>query len=340
VLVSPERADAMMTRLTAGPRLRKVDLHVHTAFSNFRHLKALRARDSYNDPMRVYERCREVGCDYVAITDHDTIDGARELLSRRPDLEPSVIIGEEVETGFPETGQWIHVNVLGVDEAIHDDLSRVKKSVYELVSYLRSRNLVHFLNHPLQSYRMQKKPMRFVEDVLELFTHVEVGNGTLPADQNRAAVGILEYGRRMGLTRFGVGGSDAHGLRPIGAFLTLAPGDDKHAWLASVAEGNSLVAGREVGLLELVGQTYGIVGRYYQHLGDPETRRDMTAVNYLAAAAFVPLCMAGAPLAVLMANYLGTSGISRVVSRGLTRSELPVVVSSSAARTAQAQPED
>jgi hypothetical protein len=77
------------------------------------------------------------------------IDGALDLLSRRPDLEPTVIIGEEVEACFPETGQWAHVNVLGVDE-----------------------------NHPLQSYRMQKKPMRFVEDVLELFTHVELGNGT------------------------------------------------------------------------------------------------------------------------------------------------------------------
>jgi len=324
----------------AGPRLRKVDLHVHSSFSNFKHLKALRARDSYNDLMRVYGRCREIGCDYVAITDHDTIDGALELLSRRPDLEPSVIIGEEVETCFPETGQWVHVNVLGVDEAIHDELSRVKRSVYELVSYLRSRNLVHFLNHPLQSYRMQKKPMRFVEDVLELFTHVEVGNGTLPPDQNRAAAGILEYGRRMGLTRFGVGGSDAHGLRPIGAFVTLAPGDDKNTWLASVAEGNSLVAGREIGLLELVGQAYGIVGRYYRHLGDPDGRRDMTPFNYLAAAAFVPLCLAGAPLAVLMASYFGTSGISRVVSRSLTRPELPIASGACAARAAQEQPED
>ena len=87
-----------------GTPLRKVDLHVHTAFSSFRHLKFLRARDSYNDPQRVYDRCRSVGCDYVAITDHDTIDGALDLLSRRPELAPTLIIGEEVETGFPETG--------------------------------------------------------------------------------------------------------------------------------------------------------------------------------------------------------------------------------------------
>ena len=318
----------MRSRLVAGPQLRKADLHVHTCFSNFRHLKAVRGRDSYNDPLRVYERCREIGCEYVAITDHDTIDGAIELLSRRPDLEPTVIIGEEVETWFPETGQWLHVNVLDVDEAIHEDLSHVKRSVYELVAYLRSRKLVHFLNHPLQSYRMQKKPMRFVEDVLELFTHVELGNGTLPPAQNRAAAGILEYGRRMGLTRFGVGGSDAHGLRPIGAFVILAVGDDKRTWLASVGKGDCAVAGREIGLVELVGQAYEIVGRYYRTLGTPEGRHDMTTFNFLAATTFVPLCLAGAPLAVVLASYFGTAGVSRVVSRSLTRSDLPIAVKS------------
>jgi hypothetical protein len=308
--------------IVTGNPLRTVDLHVHTAFSSFRHLNALRARDSYNDPLRVYDRCRDIGCDYVAITDHDTIDGALDLLSRRPDLEPTVIIGEEVETRFPETGQWAHVNVLGVDEAIHEDLKRAKGDIYDLVPYLRSRKLVHFLNHPLQSYRMQKKPMRFVEDVLELFTHVELGNGTLPADQNRAAAGILEHGRRMGLTRFGVGGSDAHGLRPIGTYVTLAPGEDRRAWLASVAEGKCVVAGREIGLMSLVGQAYEIVGRYYRRLGFPEGRRHMTPVNYLAAAAFVPICLAGAPLFMSLLSYFGTSGLSRLVSRSLSRSDL------------------
>ncbi len=309
------------TQGEAGPALRKVDLHVHTAFSSFRHLKFLRARDSYNDPLSVYERCRAVGCDYVAITDHDTIDGALDLLSRRGDLEPTVIIGEEVESFFPETGQWVHVNVLGVDEAIHEDLQRAKGNVYELVGHLRSRGLVHFLNHPLQSYRMQRKPMRFVEDVLDLFTHVELGNGTLPPGQNRAAAGILEYGRRMGLERFGVGGSDAHGLRPIGTYVTLAPGDDARSWLASVAAGSCVVVGREIGLMELIGQVYGIVGRYYRRLGTAEGRREMSPANYLAAAGFVPICLVGVPLFMNLLSYFGTQGLSEVVRRSLLRSD-------------------
>jgi predicted metal-dependent phosphoesterase TrpH len=306
-----------------SPALKKVDLHVHTVFSNFRHLKVLRARDSYNDPLAVYERCREIGCDYVAITDHDTIDGALDLLSRRPDLGPSVIVGEEVETTFPETGQWAHVNVLGVNEAVHRDITKLKGNIHELAGYLRSRGLVHFLNHPLQSYRLQKKPMRFVEDVLSIFTHIELGNGTLPAVQNRAVAEMIEYGRRHGVSRYGVGGSDAHGLRHVGAYVTLAEGDDKLAWLASVAAGRCLVQGSEIGFAGMVGQVYAIVGRYYRHLGTDEGRRGMGPLNYAAAAGFVPVCATGWPFLLSLGNHLRTLGVSGMVHRSLSCAESP-----------------
>jgi predicted metal-dependent phosphoesterase TrpH len=318
-----------------GTPLRKADLHVHTLFSNFGNLRFLGARDSYNDPLRVYERCREIGCDYVAFTDHDTIDGALDLLSRRPDLEPRIIIGEEVTTRFVETGQWAHVNVLGVDEATHADLQRARADIRELVSYLRSRNLVHFLNHPLQSYRLQKRPLQFVEDVVELFTHLEVRNGALPPDQNRAASSILEHGRGMGLARFGVGGSDAHCMRQLGSVVTVAPGDDKRTWLAAVAEGRGAVAGHERGLPDLVAAAYGIVGSYYRHLGSREGMRRMTPMNYLTAAGFVPICLAGAPLGICLLSYLGTSGFARIVSRSLRRADSRAPIESCAAPASQ-----
>jgi len=297
--------------------LKKVDLHVHTVFSNFRHLKILKARDSYNDPLRVYERCREVGCDYVALTDHDTIDGALDLLSRRPDLAPSVIIGEEVETWFPDTGQWVHVNVLGVDEGIHADLQKARGSVHDLVAYLRSRGLPHFLNHPLQSYRLQRAPMAYVEEILSLFTHVEVGNGTLPGSQNRTVAGILEYGRGRGVHCVGVGGSDSHGLRTIGSYVTLAEGETKEAFLASILDGRCAVLGDEVGFIGMVGEVYSIVGKYYQRLSSPEGREGMAAVNYAAAAGFVPVCLAGVPLFFNVLSFVGTSGLSGIVRRSV-----------------------
>ena len=40
-------------------------------------------------------------------------------LQEEPGIDPSrVIVGEEVECAFPETGQWVHVNVLGLSGAI------------------------------------------------------------------------------------------------------------------------------------------------------------------------------------------------------------------------------
>ncbi|MBI3447446.1 MAG: PHP domain-containing protein [Acidobacteria bacterium] len=301
--------------------LRKVDLHLHTVFSNFRHLKILRARDSYNDPLKVYERCRALGMDYVAITDHDTLDGALDLLARRPDLEPTVIVGEEVETWFPETGQWIHVNVFGLDEAAHRDITHLRPDVRELVGWLRAKGLPHVLNHPLQSYRLQRAPMKYVEEVLSLFTHVEVGNATLPVAQNRTVSRMVEYGRRRGLPSVGVGGSDAHGLGTLGSYVTVAAGDTKGEWLASVKEGRCAAAGKEIGFTGMLGEVYAIVGRYYQRLGTQEGRREMGAVNYAAAAGFVPACLLGVPLAFNVLSFVGTTGLSGLVHLGLQGAE-------------------
>jgi len=149
--------------------LKRADLHVHTRFSEWKHLKLIKPRDSYNEPIDVYRKCKTLGMDYVAITDHDTIDGAIDLLSKHPELERDVIIGEEVETTFPDTGQWIHINVFGVDEAAHADIAHLKGNVHELVPYLKRRGLLYVLNHPFQSYRVQKLAPRYLEEIIELF---------------------------------------------------------------------------------------------------------------------------------------------------------------------------
>jgi hypothetical protein len=105
--------------------------------------------------------------------------------------------------------------------------------------------------------------------------------------------------------------------------VTLAPGDDTRSWLAAVAEGQCLVAGREIGFLGLLGQVYGLVGQYYRHFADPRERRGMTPGNYVAAAAFVPVCLAGVPLGMSLLSYFGTSALSRILRHSLRRSEAP-----------------
>jgi len=76
----------------------KLDPHVHTTFSGKTSLYPLRdlLRESYNSPQSVYRLAKERGMDLVAITDHDTIDGALTLAH----LE-DVIAGCEVTATIP-----------------------------------------------------------------------------------------------------------------------------------------------------------------------------------------------------------------------------------------------
>src|SRR5438093_13305659 len=83
------------------PRLRRCDLHLHTRYSSWSHARVLHARDSYSEPVDVFERAKGAGMDYVALTDHDSIEGALRLLAARPDRAAEVIVGAEVQTGCP-----------------------------------------------------------------------------------------------------------------------------------------------------------------------------------------------------------------------------------------------
>ena len=289
--------------------LKRVDLHVHTRFSDWKHLKLIKPRDCYNEPIDVYRKCKSLGMDYVAITDHDTIDGAIDLLSQHPHLEPEVIIGEEVETSFPDSGQRVHINVFDVDEKTHDDITHLKKNIYELVPYLKRRGLLHVLNHPFQSYRIQKLAPRYLEEILELFDHFEVGNATLPARQNHAVAEMLEYASDLYTRKHGVGGSDAHVLGGIGNYVTEVRVDEKKkdgkaALIGAIARGEVRAAGRAIGAPAMIANVYRIIGRYYLSLREPRTRARMGVHNYLAAAILAPACLAGLPAFLNLGNNL------------------------------------
>src|ERR1700678_3275523 len=96
----------------------KCDLHVHTRHSGMCSVPVLRriCRESYNDPLEVYEILKRRGMDLVTVTDHDSID-AVEPLRRRPDF----FLSEEVSCCTPR-GTRLHLGVYGIDERDHADL--------------------------------------------------------------------------------------------------------------------------------------------------------------------------------------------------------------------------
>src|SRR5438034_1557465 len=262
-----------------APTLRRCDLHLHTRHSSWTRARVLRARDSYSDPADVFDRAKAAGMDYVAITDHDSIEGALRLLDERPDRAAEIIVGEEVETRFPDTGQRLHVNVFGLDEAAHHEVQRLRANVHELVAWLRRQRLLFVLNHPFWSYRFQKRPRAYVEVILGLFDHIEAADSTMPAGHVETTEAMLRYALALGLRKTAVGGSDAHGLDHVASSFTLAPGGTAPEWLASVARGQCRYVASSIGFPRLLSHIYRAVGRYYAGLLTPESRASMRAPN-------------------------------------------------------------
>lgn len=76
------------------PRRNQIDLHTHTTRS-----------DGVLEPLELYRQMRAWGSALVAITDHDTLAGARELLAAghgTDDDGPRILVGVEINTAVDE----------------------------------------------------------------------------------------------------------------------------------------------------------------------------------------------------------------------------------------------
>src|SRR5207249_11524074 len=178
--------------------------------------------------------------------------------------------------------------VFGLDETTHREIRSLRGDVRELVAYLRSQGLLHVLNHPFWSYRFQKRPRAYVEEILDLFDHFEAANSTMPSGHSRAVEAMLRYAVALGLRKTAVAGSDAHVPDHVASSFTLAHGDTAAAWLASVPRGECTYAASRTGFPSLLSHVYRAVGAYYREIARPGGRQGMTAVNLVAATAFFP----------------------------------------------------
>jgi hypothetical protein len=181
------------------------------------------------------------------------------------------------------------------------------------------------------AYGLYAPALDYVSEILALFDHFEVGNCTLSSRHNKAVAEMLEYAATLYTRKHGVGGSDAHNLRNIGLYWTEAevpdgaPGaDGKRDWLAALARGEGRAVGRTIGAAGLTANVYRIVGQYYLSLRDPEVRKRMRAVNYLAAAILAPGCLLGVPAFINLGNSLRLEVVCHLLRRALRQADRAV----------------
>ncbi|MFO8073375.1 MAG: glycosyltransferase [Polyangia bacterium] len=204
----------------------KVDLHVHTIYSNrppaFM-LKAVDTGECYTSPKTVYDLARGRGMDLVTISDHDTIQGALEIAHL-----PGTFISEEITAVFPDDGVDVHVLAFDIDEAQHCELQRLRGNIHELAAYMRAERILHSAAHPLSTEKKQLRP-EHVQQLILLFKHLEGRNGTRDRIGGLALKRLLDNLTAEHIERW----ADLHGIEPVDPspqrFLTA--GSDDHGRL-------------------------------------------------------------------------------------------------------------
>ncbi len=206
----------------------RIDLHSHTYVSP----------DSLTQPKDIVERAREAGLAKLAVTDHNTIEGALEAYSLAPDL---IIVGQEIDTAVG--GELI---AYFVKEQIPADLPPE-----EAIARLRSQGAVISVSHPLDRLRNsamgEKNTLALIDkvDALEVFN----ARCLLAADNRRAAELAARYKKP------GTAGSDGHTLPEIGAAYVVLPPfkANPQAFLESLKKGKA--EGRLTGIMPHVRST-------------------------------------------------------------------------------------
>lgn len=172
----------------------KVDLHVHTSHS----------RDSLASPENVVNKAIELGLDAIAVTDHDTIEGALEAerLARGKGL--LVIPGQEIHT---QEGEVI---VLGIREPMPS-----RRPALETLKLAKQRGGFVVIPHPFDF--MRKGLGKSITGCLEYIDAIEVFNArTIFGWLNNRA---KEFAETRGLPT--VAGSDSHFLDEMGTSYML-----------------------------------------------------------------------------------------------------------------------
>ncbi|MCX6776354.1 MAG: PHP domain-containing protein [Candidatus Micrarchaeota archaeon] len=180
----------------------KVDMHIHTIYSG----------DSVGKPSGIIKAAASRGLDGVAVADHNTTKGWKEMLAEGRKRGISVILGEEVKVEFE--GRVVG-EVLGY--FMNEEVKRGE--VHEVLDAIADQGALAALPHPFCFLRGMKMD---VEEIIGKVQAVEVFNSCVYFDYNNQKA--LMFARKHKLAE--IGGSDAHTEQEVGNAYTYAEADE------------------------------------------------------------------------------------------------------------------
>jgi predicted metal-dependent phosphoesterase TrpH len=179
--------------MSGGRQEFAVDFHVHTAFSF----------DSVTPPRTVIEMARRRGLDAIAVTDHDTIEGALATIEANRYADFHVIPGIEVKSDIGD------VIALYVTQNIES------RNFADIVEEIHALGGIVYLPHALRTFRSREIPgVRARYPAIDLW---ELYNGRYTSGQYARVESLFAELGVVGT----LCGSDAHFPWEVGAFRTL-----------------------------------------------------------------------------------------------------------------------
>lgn len=195
--------------MTREAALLKADLHIHTCYSP----------DSDIPLDKLASRCQELGLGAIAVSDHDTVDGALKLRDMAPF---PVIVAEEILTPEGE------IMGLFLKETIPGGLP-----VDEAIERIRAQGGLVCIPHPFDRFRSSAVQFATLERIAGDIDIIEAFNArTIPLqDFSRPRRFAQEHHLLMSA------GSDSHSLAEVGrGYVEMPSFDTPEGFLKALAQ--------------------------------------------------------------------------------------------------------
>ena len=197
----------------------QLDLHMHTKYSF----------DCNMEPEKIVKVAKARGLDGIAITDHNTTEGAYEVQKYAASNGLLVIIGEEIATTAGD------VIGLFIKESI------VNENPVEAIDEIKRQGGIAVLPHPFTRHLSIEEKVARKLDACEGFNARHAREKIL--DNSYGEAHIREFAQQYDLSL--TAGSDSHFYREIGRARTIVPASSLEEAKDAILKGNTALMGRK-----------------------------------------------------------------------------------------------